>query len=135
MIYILCYGTKGDKFQLLSPEGAKNDQKHVGREIRFDGIITRIERHYRRYRQREVAHSGMEDYLNKVMVEHRCPDCLGTRLRPQRLLVTLDGKQIHQFGEMNFSELRVFLDQLPVSVRQKEAGQQIAREVTNGLGL
>src|SRR5207247_911280 len=82
------------------------DRKYEGKEFRFDGIITRIERHYRRYRQREVTHSGMENYLQKVMVEHRCPDCRGTRLRLQRLLVTFDGQHVHQLRETDFSELR-----------------------------
>src|SRR5207253_726575 len=95
-----------------------------GREFRFDGIINRIERHYRRYRQKEVAHSGMEDYLTKVMVEHRCPDCEGTRLRSQRLLVTIADKQIHQFGDMNFSELREFLGKFQTTGGQREAGSR-----------
>ena len=31
-----------------------------GKEVGFDGIARRIERHYRRYRQRGEASSGME---------------------------------------------------------------------------
>ena len=48
----------------------------------------------------------MEDYLQKVMVEHRCPDCQGARLRPQRLLVTVAGKNLYEVGEMNFADLQ-----------------------------
>ena len=72
---VLLHGTRGEKFPLLLPPGAKGDTKWVGNEIRFEGILSRIERAYRRYRQKQVAHSGMEAYLEKVMVEHRCPDC------------------------------------------------------------
>ncbi|MBV9865482.1 MAG: excinuclease ABC subunit UvrA [Abitibacteriaceae bacterium] len=129
VVEILLHGTKGEKFKLLAPPGAKNDSKYVGREFRFDGFINRIERHYKRYRQKQVAHSGMEAYLQKVMVEHRCPDCNGARLRPQRLLVTVAGKTIHELGEMNFSELKVFLDKLPLAGRKQAAGQQILKEI------
>ena len=50
-----------------------------GKEVGFGGIARRIERHYRRYRQRGEANSGMEAWLDKVMVEHTCPDCKGAR--------------------------------------------------------
>ena len=46
VVDILFYGTKGERFTILPPEGAKNTTKHIGREIRFDGIINRIDRHY-----------------------------------------------------------------------------------------
>ena len=66
------------------------------------GIARRIERHYRRYRQRGEASSGMEAWLDKVMVEHTCPDCNGARVRATRLLFTIAGKTIYDVGRMNF---------------------------------
>jgi excinuclease ABC subunit A len=130
----LFYGSRGEKFVLQSPPGAKED-RYTGQEFKWDGIINRIERHYRRYRQQETAHSAMEDYLNKVMVEHRCPDCLGARLRAQRLLVTVNGKNLYQVGEENFAELRDFLRSLEFQGRGREAGLEILREIEARLGL
>jgi len=82
-----------------------------------------------------VAHSGMEAYLEKVMVEHRCPDCNGARVRSQRLLVTIDGLHIHALGEMNFSELKTFLEEIRVDGRNREAGKQILKEIIERLDL
>ena len=76
---------------------------------RFGGIARRIERRYRRYRQRGEANSGMEAWLDNVMVEHTCPDCNGARVRATRLLFTIAGKTIHEFGQLNFDELHAFL--------------------------
>jgi excinuclease ABC subunit A len=135
IVDILFYGTRGAKFPLVMPEGGKADPRNEGKEFRFDGLINRIERHYRRYRQQQVAHSNMEAYLSKVMVEHRCPDCCGARLRPQRLLVTIDQKNIFEFGQMNFAELRGFLESLPITGPQKEAGTQVLQEITRRLDL
>ena len=59
-----------------------------GTTIGFHGIARRIERYYRRYRQRGEANSKMEAWLDKVMVERTCPDCNGARLRATRLLFT-----------------------------------------------
>jgi excinuclease ABC subunit A len=136
VVEFLFYGTRGEKFPLLVPPDAKvQDPKHAGQEFRFDGIIHRIERHYRRYRQQQVAHSHMEAYLGKVMVEHRCPDCGGARLRAPRLLVTVAGKNLYEWGGINFSELRGFLEGLPVQGRQREAGRQVLNEIIARLDL
>ncbi len=103
---ILLYGTKGERFTLLLPEGATKGDPHVGKPFRFDGIINNIERRYRHYRKQQVAHTWMEEYLKKVMVEHTCPDCQGTKLKPQRLLVTLNGRTIHELGDLPLTDLR-----------------------------
>ena len=71
-----------------------------GKEVGFSGIARRIERHYRRYRQRGEASSRMEAWLDKVMVEHTCPDCNGARVRATRLLFTIAGKTIHDVGQL-----------------------------------
>ena len=134
VISLLLQGTRGEKVTLLQPEGAK-DNKYIGQEFRYEGIIPRIERAYRRYRQQQVAHSAMENWLEKVMVEHRCPDCEGARLRAQRQLVTIDGLSSHRFGEMNFSELKTFLEALEFNGRNREAGEQILREIVSRLDL
>ena len=42
----------------------------------------------------------MEAWLDKVMVEHTCPDCNGARLRATRLLFTVAGKTIHDVGQL-----------------------------------
>ena len=52
------------------PEAKAKRGKWEGQQIGFDGIARRIERHYRRYRQRGEASSNMEEWLDKVMVEH-----------------------------------------------------------------
>ena len=134
-IDLIFYGTHGEKMVLLQPEGAKGEAKYVGKEFRFEGIIPRIERSYRRYRQSQTTHSGMESYLEKVMVEHRCPDCEGARVRSQRLLVTLGGLNIFQIGELNFGELKEFMDGLDLTGRNRDAGNQVLHEIVNRLEL
>jgi excinuclease ABC subunit A len=135
IVYILLHGSHSEKFVMQQPPGTKNQSRYVGKEFKWDGIINRIERNYKWYRQKQVAHSGMEAYLQKVMVEHRCPDCNGSRLRPQRLLVTVGGKNIHQFSDLNFGELKEWLDSLQLSGRGKAGGQQVLKEITTRLEL
>src|SRR6185369_3135382 len=98
------------KVPLAWPPEAKVKRDGLeGREVGFGGIARRIERHYRRYRQRGEGSSSMEAWLDKVMVERTCPDCNGSRLRATRLLFTINDKSVNDVGQLNFDELHAFL--------------------------
>jgi excinuclease ABC subunit A len=130
------YGIDPRRIVVTSPPEAKvkrDDQE--GREIGFSGIARRIERYYRRYRQRGEANSRMEAWLDKVMVEHVCPDCHGTRLRGTRLLFTVGGKTIHEIGQLNFDELHGFLGTVKPEGRGADAGRQVLKEIRGRLEL
>ena len=135
IVDVLFYGTKGKRFTIVLPPGATEGRRYKGRKVSFDGIINQIDRRYRRYRRQGVAHSGMEDYLRKVMVEYDCPDCGGTRLKATRMLVTVAGRTIHDLCEMHLQELRDFLSGVPMPVQRKQAGEQIVRELVLRLDL
>jgi excinuclease ABC subunit A len=135
IVDIVFYGTKGERFPLVLPEGATKGEEHAGKAFRFDGIINQIERRYRHYRREKVAHTWMEEYLKRVMVERVCPDCQGAKLKPQRLLVTLDGKHIIELGDLTLAELKAFFVNLPPLPRQRQAGQQIVKEIVARLDL
>ena len=105
------------------------------REVGFGGIARRIERHYRRYRQRGEANSRMEAWLDKVMVEHTCPDCKGARLRATRLLFTIGGKTLYDVGQLNFDELHAFLGTVKPAGRGADAGRQVLKEIRGRLEL
>ena len=129
------YGVEA-KFPVAFPPDAKVKRAEwEGREIGFHGIARRIERHYRRYRQRAEASSGMEAWLDKVMVERVCPDCNGTRLRASRLAFTIGGKNVHEVGQLHFDELHAFLRGVKPTGRGADAGRQIVREITARLEL
>ena len=133
---LILYGTRGEPLQLEIPPDAKvRKEGWLRRPYAFQGIAGGIERHYRWYRQRDVASSGMEAWLDRVMVEHVCPDCHGSRLRATRLKFLVSGKTIDDFGQMNFDELRPFLDSVQPSGDRAAAGEQILREVSRRLDL
>jgi excinuclease ABC subunit A len=135
VVDIILYGTRGERFPIVLPEGATKGEEHVGKLFRYDGVINEIERRYRHYRRNMVAHTWMEEYIKKLMVEHICPDCLGTRLKRQRLLVTVGGKHIIELGNLTLAELRDFLAGMPPLKRNRGAGEQILREIIVRLDL
>ncbi len=129
-------GLDGRKIVISAPPDAKvKREDSEGKEVGFGGIARRIERHYRRYRQRGEASSGMEAWLDKVMVEHTCPDCNGARLRATRLLFTIGNKTIYDMGQLHFDELHGFLGAIKPAGRGADAGMQVLREIRGRLEL
>ncbi len=134
--HTILYGLEGKKLAISVPPDAKiKRDEFEGHEVGFHGIARRIERQYRRYRQRGEASSGMEAWLDKVMVERTCPDCKGARLRAIRLLFTIVGKTIHDVGNLHFDELHHFLGTLKPTGRGADAGRQVLTEIRGRLEL
>ena len=128
-------GSDGKITVAVPPEAKVSRDERIGREIGFGGIARRIERHYRRYRQRGEANSGMEAWLDKVMVEHTCPDCNGSRVRATRLLFTIGGKSLYDVGQMHFDELHAFLGTVKPTGRGADAGRHVLKEIRGRLEL
>ena len=127
----------GDKpLQLLQPPDAKErKERWLKRKSLWRGICNNIERHYRWYRQKDVAHSGMERWLNSVMVDTPCQDCDSARLRRTRLLFRIQGRTIHEFGDLHFDELSDFLGTIKPTGKGADAGTQVLHEVQSRLSL
>jgi excinuclease ABC subunit A len=132
----ILYGIE-KKIAIRTPPDAKMQLRsnEEGREIGWQGISGRIERHYRRYRQRGEANTNMEAWLEKVMVEQTCPDCGGARLRRTRSLFTIGGKSIYEIGQLNFDELHAFLGTIKPAGRGADAGRQVLKEIRGRLDL
>jgi excinuclease ABC subunit A len=132
----ILYGTEGEGLKLKKPPEAKVEKERwLSRTVYYNGICNRIERHYRRYRQKDVANSGMERWLSRVMVDHGCPDCEGTRLRSTRLLFSINGKTIHDLGDLHFDELGPFLKKIKPTGKGSDAGKQVLTEIQKRLDL
>jgi excinuclease ABC subunit A len=125
------------KMALRTPPDAKMALRsnEEGRELAWHGVARRIERHYRRYRQRGEANTNMEAWLDKVMVEQTCPDCGGARLRKTRSLFSVGGKSIFEIGQLNFDELHAFLGTIKPSGRGADAGRHVLKEIRGRLDL
>jgi excinuclease ABC subunit A len=119
----------------IPPEAKVKREEGAGKEIGFGGIARRIERQYRRYRQRGEASSGMEAWLDRVMVEHTCPDCKGARVRFTRLCFTVADKTVFEMGQMHFDELHKFLGTIKPVGRGADAGKHVLGEVRARLEL
>ena len=134
--HAILYGIESRKIRMVAPPDAKvKREQGEGQEVGFHGIARRIERYYRRYRQRGETTSRMEAWLDKVMVERICPDCNGARVRATRLLFTVGGKTIHDVGQLHFDTLHAFLGTVKPAGRGADAGRQVLKEIRGRLEL
>ncbi len=132
----ILYGLGTTKIKLVSPPDAKVLRSGPdGREVGFHGIARRIERYYRRYRQRGEANSRVEEWLDRVMVERECPECQGARLRATRLLFRINGRNLHELGQLHFDELARFLAAMKTTGRGADAGRQVLKDIRSRLDL
>ena len=133
---LVMFGTQGKPVQLQIPPDVKERKERWLRwPANFRGVAGQIESHYRWYKQRDVPNSGMEAYLDRVMVETRCADCKGTRLKQTRVLFTIDGHSISDLGQINLDELCSNLRDMSDGERNPEAGRQIRQEILKRLEL
>jgi excinuclease ABC subunit A len=132
---LLLYGTRGQAVEILEPPSSPKRVRHAGQKIAFPGFVGQVEAWAKRVRDRgESIHS--DSYIGRrLMTEEPCPDCRGTRLLPQRLLVRVEGRTIHDLVSLPLDELRALLDQIDLPSELPEAGAVVLRDLATRLDL
>lgn len=136
IIDILFYGTKGEVVEMLQPPGASKRNWSVGRDRPFAGFVHQFESWYRHYIRKSATSETFEPtFIKECMIEKICPECHGARLKPQRLQVTVGGKNIDDLSQMQLPQLLAFLDGLQFEARIAEVANAIVREIHNRVNL
>ena len=117
---VILYGTKGEKLTL------EYDQPR-GKGIltqAFEGVCHNLERRYR-----ETQSDASKKEIEEVLSECPCPTCMGKRLRPEALAVTVGGKNLHAVTELPVDEEINFFEALDLQGNQKIIAAQILKEI------
>lgn len=119
---LLFFGVESPQFRRHFP---KIEPPTTVAQGRFEGVASNLLRRY-------AEHIQDADYRQKVdelLVTETCPDCNGTRLRPESRAVTVAGQTIIALSQMPLSDLAEWLRDLPASLNEEEklvAGQILA---------
>jgi excinuclease ABC subunit A len=127
---LLFYGVESPTFRRHFP---KVEPPAAVRQGRFEGVATNL---LRRYAQHVSGHAQEADYHDKLedfLVSQTCPDCAGTRLRPESRVVTVNGQTIVALARLPLDELGAWLDCLPTVLSSDE--KLIAGPVLYELGV
>ncbi|MGQ9559395.1 MAG: excinuclease ABC subunit UvrA [Candidatus Oleimicrobiaceae bacterium] len=76
---------------------------------------------------------GVRVFLSRYRGYVQCPDCRGSRLRPEALYVRVAGQTIADVTRMTLAEARKFLDRLSLTPFEQQVAGQILRELRNRL--
>jgi len=102
---LLFFGTEDQRFRRHYPDTKPAKTNAQGQ---YEGVATNLLR-------RHAAHIQDEAYREKVekfLVRQICPDCGGSRLKPESRTVRIEGKTIIEAARMPISELSGWLDSL-----------------------
>lgn len=90
----------------------------------FAGLVSASRRRY------HTSESENErQYLERYVAELPCPDCGGTRLRPEALAVTFAEKNIAEVTRMDVSSALRFFQQIELSARQSIIAEAALKEI------
>ncbi len=84
------------------------------RQGRFEGIATNLLRRHTEHIHKHIHETDYRDKLEELLVTQTCPDCEGTRLRPESRVVTVNGYTITAISRLPLNDLGDWLGGLPV---------------------
>lgn len=91
----------------------------------FEGIIPNLERRYR-----ETESQSVREELGKLMTTQHCPDCRGTRLRPEARHVWVGEKTLPAVTAMPIGEAYHYFASLSLPGRRGEIASKILKEIS-----
>ena len=130
---VLQWGSGEEKFKFLYENLQGEIRQH---QTAWEGIIPLLKRRYR-----EAFSDSMRQDLETFMSGNICPDCHGTRLKPEVLSILVGGKNISQVTDLTVRDALQFFRELPLTERQAFIGKQVLKEINarleflNNVGL
>lgn len=96
----------------------------------FEGVINNLERRYK-----ETTSDWSRWEIEQVMTACKCPDCNGTRLKPEILSVTVGGKNISEFCDMSIVKAIDFINNLDLTEKEQFIAESILKEINSRLNF
>ncbi|MBO5944036.1 MAG: excinuclease ABC subunit UvrA [Clostridia bacterium] len=96
----------------------------------FEGVINNLERRYK-----ETTSDWARWEIEQVMTACKCPDCNGTRLKPEILSVTVGAKNISEFCDMSIVKAIDFVNNLDLTEKEQFIAESILKEIKSRLNF
>ncbi|MBQ9320427.1 MAG: excinuclease ABC subunit UvrA, partial [Acidaminococcaceae bacterium] len=118
-------GTETFKFTYTNLSGDTNEYNRT-----WDGIIPMLKQRYR-----EAWGDAMREELKTFMSGNICPDCHGSRLKPEVLSILVSGKNIDEVVHMTVRDAKEFFAGLQLTQRQQVIARQVLKEINARLNF
>jgi excinuclease ABC subunit A len=100
LLDLLLYGVEDPAFRRHVPGIEPPDTVAKGR---FEGVVTNLLRRHGQHAS--DADSDYAEKLERLLILQTCPDCAGTRLRPEARVVTVTGRSIVEVSRLPLGQL------------------------------
>ncbi len=129
---LVLYGNDGEIFEIKYRHTNGYERTYP---TSFEGVISNLQRRYQ-----QTASDYIRNKISEYMSEIPCRVCLGQRLRPEALAVTINEKTIHDITQMPIDELKDWVDSLRgeraiLSKREQQIAHQVMRELEARVGF
>lgn len=120
---VLMYGSGTEIYNIKRYFGSlEREQKTT-----FTGVVNMIEK--------RLGQKGAEDYYEQFIEDAPCPACLGKRLSPNYLAVTVGGKSIDDFCQLSIGNAIDFVNSLRFTEVEQTISKEIIKEIKARLGF
>lgn len=119
---LLWEGTGEEKYKFWYENLQGETKLH---ETVFDGILPIMKKRYR-----EAFSDSMRQDLEEFMTSTPCPECHGSRLKPEVLSILIGKKNICQVTAMTVRDCMKFFADLQLTNRQQIIAKQVLKEIT-----
>ncbi len=94
---------------------------------RWDGVVGELDRRLR------TTGSGVREELARYTSPRPCPECGGSRLRPEARSVRVGGLGIHEVARLSIAQAIAFFDSLALGATEQRIADRILREIRERL--
>ncbi len=121
---------------LLYGTGSNGSRPSASRAARgaacesFEGIIEILKKKYD-----ETDSFATQWELEQYMSYQTCPDCSGSRLRPESLAIKIAGLNVHDITRMSIKQALAFFRDLTLSDKETAIAHRILKEIRERLGF
>ncbi|GAP22891.1 excinuclease ABC subunit UvrA [Leptolinea tardivitalis] len=131
-VRLVLYGT--GKQEVTMNMVGRNDRKTTF-DTTFEGVIPNLERRFR-----ETSSEFIRSKISEYMCDRLCPNCKGTRLRPEALAVTIDEKNIVEVTGWPVVTTLDWIRKLMekdscLTSRQQAIAERVLKEIKERLGF
>jgi excinuclease ABC subunit A len=121
---LILYGSGEEKIPGLLPEGRRGRVA----ERRYEGVIPALKRKLK-------ARDGGDDELRRYLSPVSCPDCGGSRLKPQSLHVKVGGLNIYQLTSLPLPRILSFIRELSLPPTRQAIAGRVLQEIAQRLSF
>ncbi len=96
----------------------------------FEGVLPWLQR-----RHGDAESDWTRGQVESYMREVPCPECNGSRLRPESLAVSVDGRNLHELCSLSIADAAAALRGLELSDRDRLIAERVVKEVNARMGF